>query len=161
MDYPDAAILIMKKLRRQGVRFSIDDFGTGYSSLAQLQRLQVDTIKVDRSFIARMKRDPENMEIVKAVIALAHSLKLDVVAEGVEDPDQLCSLLDLDCECVQGFYFHEPLSTSEAERLLKLRAEAGDTSPKQALDKVKQAAPNSHQFPFFTIFVNFFQPTCQ
>ncbi|WP_319469452.1 EAL domain-containing protein [uncultured Pseudodesulfovibrio sp.] len=138
MDYPDAAILIMKKLRRQGVRFSIDDFGTGYSSLAQLQRLQVDTIKVDRSFIARMKRDPENMEIVKAVIALAHSLKLDVVAEGVEDPDQLCSLLDLDCECVQGFYFHEPLSTSEAERLLKLRAEAGDTSPKQALDKVKQ-----------------------
>ncbi len=138
MDYPDAAVHIMKKLRKKGVRFSIDDFGTGYSSLTQLQKLDVDTLKVDRSFIARMKTDQENMEIVKAVIALAHSLKLDVVAEGVEDPEQLCSLLDLNCECVQGFYFHKPLSIEAAKALLERRADADHTSPKHSMIEAKQ-----------------------
>lgn len=123
MDYPDTAVRTIRALREHGVRFSIDDFGTGYSSLSQLQRLDVDTLKVDRSFVARMEQDQENREIVRAVIALAHSLNLDVIAEGVEEPEQLCSLLDLNCECVQGFYFHKPLSTTDAEALIKTSRE--------------------------------------
>ncbi|MBI9078555.1 MAG: EAL domain-containing protein [Pseudodesulfovibrio sp.] len=138
MDHPEAAIRFLKRLRRVGVHFSIDDFGTGYSSLSQLQQLPVDTLKVDRSFISRMESDPENMEIVKAVIALAHSLDLTVIAEGVEDPKQLCSLLNLNCECVQGFYFHEPMSTEKALNLLTRRDTAGTSSPKHKMTKAKR-----------------------
>jgi len=138
MDHPEAAVRTLRRLRKAGIHFSIDDFGTGYSSLSQLQKLPVDTLKVDRSFISRMKTDPENMEIVKAVIALAHSLDLSVIAEGVEEPDQLCSLLDLDCECVQGFYFHEPMNTNKALALLERRGTAGHTSPKHKMTEVKR-----------------------
>ncbi|MUM77263.1 EAL domain-containing protein [Pseudodesulfovibrio sp. F-1] len=138
MDHPETAINVLKRLRRIGVRFSIDDFGTGYSSLSQLQQLPVDTLKVDRSFISRMKTDPENMEIVRAVIALAHSLGLDVVAEGVEDAGQLCSLMELRCESVQGFYFHKPLAPHDAEALLQRRAEGGDASPGQRMREARQ-----------------------
>ncbi|WP_285906753.1 EAL domain-containing protein [Pseudodesulfovibrio pelocollis] len=138
MDHPEAAIHVLKRLRRIGVRFSIDDFGTGYSSLSQLQQLPVDTLKVDRSFISRMKTDPENMEIVRAVIALAHSLGLDVVAEGVEDAGQLCSLMELRCESVQGFYFHKPLSPHDAEALLHRRAEGGDAAPGHQMREARQ-----------------------
>lgn len=118
MNNPEAAVRTLRSLRNAGVHFSIDDFGTGYSSLSQLQQLPVDTLKVDRSFISRMKTDPENMEIVKAVIALAHSLDLNVVAEGVEKVEQLNSLIDLECECVQGFYFHKPLNNQAATELI-------------------------------------------
>jgi EAL domain-containing protein (putative c-di-GMP-specific phosphodiesterase class I) len=98
----------------------------------------VDTLKVDRSFISRMKNDPENMEIVRAVIALAHSLGLDVVAEGVEEAGQLCSLMDLKCECVQGFYFHRPLSPHDAEALLHRRTFDDDSSPRHAMTTAMQ-----------------------
>lgn len=137
MEHPEAAVLILQRLRKMGVHFSIDDFGTGYSSLSQLQKLPVDTLKVDRSFIDRMESDPENMEIVKAVIALAHSLGLEVVAEGVEQPEQVCSLLDLACERVQGFYFHKPMSSSDAVALLMKRAAMDDTSPRHTMHQVK------------------------
>lgn len=137
LENPEAAVRILKQLRKKGVHFSIDDFGTGYSSLSQLQQLPVDTLKVDRSFISRMKSDPENMEIVKAVIALAHSLDLNVVAEGVEEPEQLCSLIDLKCQCVQGFFFHKPLSTDEALVLLERRATADTTSPKNTMTQAR------------------------
>ncbi len=138
MDHPEAAVRTLKRLRKTGVHFSIDDFGTGYSSLSQLQQLPVDTLKIDRSFISRMKSDPENMEIVKAVIALAHSLDLSVIAEGVEEPDQLCSLLDLNCECVQGFFFHKPMSTEKALVLLKSRETASNSSPKYKMTEAKR-----------------------
>jgi diguanylate cyclase (GGDEF)-like protein/PAS domain S-box-containing protein len=136
MDHPESAARILRRLRKLGIHFSIDDFGTGYSSLSQLQQLPVDTLKVDRSFISRMKTDPENMEIVRAVIALAHSLDLEVVAEGVEEPDQVCSLINLKCECVQGFYFHKPLREQEARDLILSRE--GDDSPKAHLTEVKK-----------------------
>jgi len=139
MDNPESAIRTLKRLRTKGIRFSIDDFGTGYSSLSQLQQLPVDTLKVDRSFISRMKSDPENMEIVKAVIALAHSLDLDVIAEGVEQSDQLCSLMDLSCECVQGFYFHEPMITSLAFELIQSRSKGTlETSLKNATKTMRE-----------------------
>jgi EAL domain-containing protein (putative c-di-GMP-specific phosphodiesterase class I) len=138
MDHPEAAVRTLTRLRKSGIHFSIDDFGTGYSSLSQLQQLPVDTLKIDKSFIQRMSSDSENMEIVKAVIALAHSLDLTVVAEGVEESDQLCSLLDLDCQCIQGFFFHRPMSTKKAMDLLKLRETASDASPKSNVTTAKQ-----------------------
>jgi diguanylate cyclase (GGDEF)-like protein/PAS domain S-box-containing protein len=147
MDHPDAAINILKRLRRIGVRFSIDDFGTGYSSLSQLQQLPVDTLKVDRSFISRMKSDPENMEIVRAVIAMAHSLGLDVVAEGVEDAGQLCSLMELRCESVQGFYFHRPLAPHDAVDLLLRRAAGDATSPGQRMRDARQECDELEESP--------------
>lgn len=138
MDHPESAVRTLNNLRDAGVRFSIDDFGTGYSSLSQLQQLPVDTIKVDRSFITRMKKDPENMEIVKAVIALAHSLDLEVVAEGVELPEQLCSLVELECECVQGFYLHKPLSGDDAAELLRHKDEGSDQAPSRSMAKATE-----------------------
>ncbi|MDD3311299.1 EAL domain-containing protein [Pseudodesulfovibrio sp.] len=138
MDHPESAVRILNRLRKLGIRFSIDDFGTGYSSLSQLQQLPVDTLKVDRSFISRMKTDPENMEIVKAVIALAHSLDLEVVAEGVEEPDQVCSLIDLQCESVQGFYFHRPLGKDEALRLMRSRLADDGETPKERMARVRR-----------------------
>lgn len=118
MNNPEHALRILHKLKRSGVRLAIDDFGTGYSSLTQLQHLPVDTLKIDRSFVMHMDEDQESGEIVKAVIALAHSLSLDVVAEGVEESRQHVKLEDLQCESVQGFFFHRPLSEKDARDLI-------------------------------------------
>ncbi len=105
----ESALIMLKRLKALGVQISIDDFGTGYSSLSYLQRFPVDTLKVDRSFVGRLGLDPENREIVRAILALAHSLGLDVVAEGVEEQEQAKMLRSLGCEFVQGFYFARPL----------------------------------------------------
>ncbi len=121
MDNAETGLFMLSQLRKAGVQFAIDDFGTGYSSLSELQRLPVDTLKVDRSFISRIGLDSENREIVKAVIALAHSLGLNVVAEGVEELGQLSSLRELNCESVQGFYFFRPLGMTDAHRLIRNR----------------------------------------
>jgi len=111
----ESALVMLKRLKALGVLISIDDFGTGYSSLSYLQRFPVDTLKVDRSFVSRLGLDPENQEIVRAIVALAHSLGLDVVAEGVEESGQAAMLRALGCECVQGFYFSRPLDGERAE----------------------------------------------
>lgn len=138
MGNPESSLRILNRLKKAGVHFSIDDFGTGYSSLSQLQQLPVDTLKVDRAFITRMRTDPENMEIVRAVIALGHSLDLNVVAEGVENPEQLCSLLNLSCNCVQGFYFHEPMSAATARELLKQRTTGTAEQIRQKMDAARR-----------------------
>ena len=108
---------IILHLRTKGIQFSIDDFGTGYSSLSYLHRFPVDTIKIDRSFISQMQAD-DNSAIVKAIITLAHILKMDVIAEGIETTSQLAQLRLLECEYGQGFFFSKPLSRSEAENLI-------------------------------------------
>ncbi|GEM_PF-1072975 len=125
MENPESALQTLNVLREQGVQFSIDDFGTGYSSLAQLQRLPVDTLKIDRSFINRLGKegDQENLEIIKAVVAMAHCLDLSVVAEGVETKGQFDSLIKIGCECVQGFLFHRPMH-DHAARVLISRQES-------------------------------------
>ena len=143
MDNPESAIRTLHRLRKSGIRFSIDDFGTGYSSLSQLQQLPVDTLKIDRTFISRMRTDPENMEIVKAVIALAHSLDLTVVAEGVENDEQICSLMNLDCESVQGFFFHKPLPVDKALAILQKRHNEGPESAFEKLRFIKQQCDDS------------------
>lgn len=108
----------MDALRAAGIRLSLDDFGTGYSSLSYLHRLPVDALKIDRSFIRDLGTDSANARLVEAVVRLAQSLHLTVVAEGVENQAQLAVLSDLGCEYVQGFLFERPLRPESIERLL-------------------------------------------
>ena len=109
---------VLKKIEELGIRLAIDDFGTGYSSLAYLKQLRLDTLKIDRSFIKDLPGNEEGATIVRAILAMARGLKLNVVAEGVENQQQLDFLLNEDCDCAQGYLFSEPLSTKEMEELL-------------------------------------------
>ncbi|MGE4296523.1 MAG: putative bifunctional diguanylate cyclase/phosphodiesterase [Desulfovibrionaceae bacterium] len=118
MDNLDTALGMLKRIKLLGVQLSIDDFGTGYCSLAYLQRFSVNTLKIDRSFINNIVQNQENVEIVRAVVALAHSLNLEVIAEGVEEEAQLLLLRDLRCESVQGYYFSKPLHGKDAMALM-------------------------------------------
>jgi EAL domain-containing protein (putative c-di-GMP-specific phosphodiesterase class I) len=106
----DYATTILAQLREMGIRVAVDDFGTGYSSLAYLRRLAVDTLKIDRSFVSELV-DGQGVAIVRAVIGLAHSLGLEVVAEGVETVAQLETLRDQGCHLIQGYLFARPMSS--------------------------------------------------
>jgi CheY-like chemotaxis protein len=106
-------------LKALGVRLSIDDFGTGYSSLAYLQQLEVHKLKVDMSFVRDMTTNSGNASIVKAVIALGHSLGLEVIAEGVEEPGQARYLRSLGCDVMQGYLVSRPLPAEEMTRFLE------------------------------------------
>ena len=117
MEDADAAVAALESLRGLGVHLCVDDFGTGYSSLAYLRRFPVDALKVDRSFVAGLGKDPEDSAIVEAVVSMAHSLRLSVVAEGVETDEQLARLRELGCELAQGFYFAAPVPPSALEPL--------------------------------------------
>jgi diguanylate cyclase (GGDEF)-like protein len=108
----------MTELAAMGICFAVDDFGTGYASLQHLQRLPIATLKIDRSFIQRLCESSRSYPIVKAVIELAHSLKMQVIAEGVEDEDQMQLLRELKCDCIQGFLFSRPLSPEEIKVFL-------------------------------------------
>jgi diguanylate cyclase (GGDEF)-like protein/PAS domain S-box-containing protein len=118
MQNPEATIQTLNALKSLGVRVSIDDFGMGYSSLSQLQRLPIDTLKIDRSFVRDISTDPGDAAIATAVITLAHSLKLKVVAEGVETQEQLAFLAAHDCDRVQGFLLSVPVADDRCAELL-------------------------------------------
>ena len=118
-----AATELLDQLKARQIQFSIDDFGTGYSSLAYLQSLQIDTLKIDRSFINEIAHQKKNLEITQTIINLAHSLKLDVVAEGVETQAQLEILRSLGCEFGQGYLFSRPLDEQAVVALMKQFAE--------------------------------------
>src|SRR5438034_7483103 len=109
MAEPARVLETMHRLRSGGVRFSIDDFGTGYSSLTYLQRLPVEEIKIDRSFVGQLAKDEGSAAIVRATIELAGSLGLEVVAEGVEDEATLQILMQLGCSTAQGYHISRPL----------------------------------------------------
>jgi diguanylate cyclase (GGDEF)-like protein/PAS domain S-box-containing protein len=119
MEDIEGSIAKLKALREMGVDIAIDDFGTGYSSLGYMARLPVNLLKIDRSFIARMTRDSDNMEIVATIISLAHSLKMKVIAEGVETEEQARILNLLRCDEVQGYYFCKPVPATEIAKLLE------------------------------------------
>ena len=116
-------------LEGMGVRFAIDDFGTGYSSLSYLKRFPIDTLKIDRSFVRDVTADSDDAAIVMAIIAMAKSLKLEVVAEGVETREQLDFLRTKDCTIVQGYLFHKPLQAEELDELFARTFAADSASP--------------------------------
>lgn len=109
MDKAEQSISTLVELKTLGVSIAIDDFGTGYSSLSQLKRLPIDTLKIDKSFVGEISLDADDEAITATVISMAHTLGLDVVAEGVETPEQLAYLRDRDCDEVQGYLVSPPL----------------------------------------------------
>lgn len=119
MHNPEAAIGVLSALNRMGVTLAIDDFGTGYSSLSYLQRFPIDVLKIDRSFVKDVSKNKGDASIVSAIISMAHSLDLRVVAEGVEDATQLAFMQERDCEVVQGFLFSKAVPAEQAVELLK------------------------------------------
>ncbi len=114
----DQAVRVMQELTTLGVKLSIDDFGTGYSSLSVLKGFPVGRLKIDRSFVRDLPNDPNDVAIATAVIAMAHSLNLRVLAEGVETKEQMAFLRDSACDEIQGFLVSEPLSAEQLGRLL-------------------------------------------
>ncbi len=109
---------MLSELRALGVQVQIDDFGTGYSSLGYLQRLPIDTLKIDRTFVSRIGEDGSGSEIVRTILALAHDLGMKVVAEGIETDEQLSKLKSMECEYGQGYLFTKPIDSQMASTLL-------------------------------------------
>lgn len=118
MDDPEAAVAILQQLSDMGVSLAIDDFGTGYSSLSYLKRFPIDALKIDRSFVRDITIDSDDAAIAKAVIALAHSMKLKVIAEGVETAEQLEFLREQQCDQMQGYFLSRPVSATQLAQLL-------------------------------------------
>lgn len=114
----DRAIFILEQLSQLGIELSIDDFGTGYSSLGRLRTLPIDSLKIDRCFVAQMDKSAKKVEIVKAIACLAHSLKIKIVVEGIETATQLAIVRDLNCHEGQGYYFAKPLNAKSVAALL-------------------------------------------
>jgi diguanylate cyclase (GGDEF)-like protein/PAS domain S-box-containing protein len=119
MENTEASIETMKKIKDLGITIAMDDFGTGYSSLSYLKKFPIDTLKIDMSFIRDMESSDMNKSIVKTIIDLAHTLKLNVVAEGVEHQHQTDTLLDMNCDVVQGYLYSKPIPAEEMSDLLK------------------------------------------
>jgi diguanylate cyclase (GGDEF)-like protein len=118
MENAEAALATLAQLKDRQLRISIDDFGTGYSSLSYLQRLPIDNLKIDQSFVALMKPAGESLEIVRSIITLAHSLGKQVIAEGVETGEQLALLRSLGCDYGQGYLFSKPMEPNAARKLI-------------------------------------------
>ncbi|HEV2287089.1 MAG TPA: EAL domain-containing protein [Steroidobacteraceae bacterium] len=119
MSNAEESILILEAISSMGVLVSVDDFGTGYSSMSYLRRFPIDKLKIDRCFVEEMTRRSEDASIVRAIISLAHSLHLKVIAEGVETSEQLSLLADLGCDQYQGFYFSPALSADKFVALVR------------------------------------------
>ena len=125
MSDAEESIVILESISRMGVLVSVDDFGTGYSSMSYLRRFPIDKLKIDRCFVEEMTRRAEDASIVRAIISLAHSLHLKVIAEGVETPEQLALLTELGCDQYQGFYFSPALVPAQFVELVRKSAFPG------------------------------------
>nr|WP_315251554.1 EAL domain-containing protein [uncultured Duganella sp.] len=131
MDDIHAKLKLLKQLNGMGLRLALDDFGTGYSSLAQLARLPVDVLKIDRSFIQDIAESGESRAVVAAVVSLGRSLGLTLVAEGVETASQQLELCGYGCDLIQGFYFYRPMPAAELVAAVQQQAASTD-APKAA-----------------------------
>ena len=131
MKDPEAAIEKLHELKLMGIKVAVDDFGTGYSSLNYLKRFPIDTLKIDKTFVSDVCKDPHDTAIVRAIINLGHALDLTVIAEGVETKEQLQYLSALECDVVQGFLFSKALPAASFEELLveQARYASGGPSP--------------------------------
>ena len=118
----ERALIVLGEVKALGVKLALDDFGTGYSSLSRLMQLPIDTVKIERAFIANLRREPAGHPLVTSIIQLAHALGMTVVAEGVETADQHHTLTGLGCDFCQGYYFARPMSASSLEALIEHRA---------------------------------------
>ncbi len=118
MQNADAAIRTLHELKAMGVRLSIDDFGTGYSSLSYLKRFPIDVLKIDQSFVRDITSDENDEAITSAIIAMGHSLRLTLIAEGVETEEQLAFLRVRECHKVQGYLFARPMPAAGLQALL-------------------------------------------
>jgi diguanylate cyclase (GGDEF)-like protein len=131
MNDAESSVEILEELSRMGVVVAIDDFGTGYSSMSYLRRFPIDKLKIDRGFISNLTHNPADKSIVQAIISLAHSLRLKVVAEGVETAEQLEQLKRLGCDQYQGFLLSPAVPAPELERLIRSRRASGDDGMSQ------------------------------
>ncbi len=123
MENHHSSVSVMKRIRDLGVRLAMDDFGTGHSSLSCLHQFPIDQLKIDRSFIVNMQEHREFAAVMDAIVTLAHYLHLEVVAEGIENADQLSLLQAMDCKFGQGFYFAKPMTASDATEFLANRGD--------------------------------------
>jgi EAL domain-containing protein (putative c-di-GMP-specific phosphodiesterase class I) len=117
-EYQESAVEMLRELSAMGIELNVDDFGTGYSNLSHLMRLPISRLKIDKSFVGTIGRSSEDLGLVRAIVSLARTLGLKVVAEGVENTFQLEELKRLDCDAAQGFLFAEPMTIEELERFL-------------------------------------------
>ncbi len=118
IEHAEATLDQMAHIQELGIAFYLDDFGTGYSSLSYLRRVNVEKLKIDRSFISRLERSQKDLSMVRNMIRLAHGLEMPVIAEGVETSEQLEHLRHIRCDFVQGYYFSKPVPADQAEALL-------------------------------------------
>ena len=121
----EATVETLRQLKELGLRLAIDDFGTGYSSLNYLRRFPIDELKIDRSFVAQMSREPAQLAVVRSVLRLAETLNLRAVAEGIEDEAQLHNLRQLGADYGQGFLFGEGMAPDQVDQLLRSPRPAG------------------------------------
>jgi EAL domain-containing protein (putative c-di-GMP-specific phosphodiesterase class I) len=119
MKHAESAASVLQTLRGRGVQVAIDDFGTGYSSLSYLRKFPIDALKIDQSFVRQISATREDAAIVAAVISMGRSLRLRVVAEGVETQEELAFLQDHQCDEAQGYYFSRPVDAQQFSKLLK------------------------------------------
>jgi EAL domain-containing protein (putative c-di-GMP-specific phosphodiesterase class I) len=113
MQQLDHAIMILQRMRALGVTLAIDDFGTGYSSLSYLKKLPINRLKIDKSFINDIPGNQEDEALIKAIVAMGHSMHLDIVAEGVETQKQEKFLLDIGCNIMQGYLYYKPMKADK------------------------------------------------
>ena len=118
---------ILKQIHDMGLKLSIDDFGTGYSSLSALQQFPINTLKIDQSFVHKMRGNDDGTKIISAIIDMAHSLNMEVVAEGVEFEEQLNVLKRLNCDYVQGLLFGQPMSAEDYFILLQTERDGANS----------------------------------